>query len=233
MSTFEELRQEADNRNIVRKIQRALAFIAPKSAELPESLFGDDGQLADLKSMNYVPIGLVTPDGYVFSGERESEDIDALGYASPVRTDVTRVPRSVTMTLLETGKRVIEELKRGVDLSSIVQDQTTGEIVFDEPDLPVDREYRLVIIGVDGPVDEQWVMGKGYGAAKASALGDETWGQEGAVQSELTMNIFTDDEIGTPVRHYLGGTGALAHKDVLGYSDGSAGGGTGGGGEEG
>lgn len=222
MATFEEIRQGADSRALVRKIQRAVAFIAPKTIDLPDSLFAASPAtgLVDLKAAGWLPLGLVTPDGYTFSGERETEDIDALGYASPVRTDTTRVPRSVSVTLLESGRKHVEELKRGVDLTGITQDATTGEVVFDEPELPIDREYRLIVVGQDGPADEEWVMGKAYGAVKISNAGEETWGQEGAVQSEITLNVFTDDEIGTPVRHFMGGTGAVKHKDVLGYAQG-------------
>lgn len=63
--------------------------------------------------------------------------------------------------------------------------------------------------------------GKGYGAVKLSGSGNETWGGEGAVSSEMTLDVFTDEEIGTPVRHYMGGTGALKHKDVLGFTAGA------------
>lgn len=219
MATFETIRQGADNRSLVRKIQKAVAFIAPKSVDLPESLFDTVGSgLKDLKADGWIPLGLVTPDGYTFSGEREKEEVDALGYATPVRSDTTKVPRTISMTLLETGKKAVEELKRGVDLTGVTQDATTGEVVFDEPALPVDREYRLIVIGADGPADEEWIMGKGYGAVKLSESGEETWGQEGAVSSEITLDVFTDDEVGTPVRHFLGGTGALKHKTVLGYA---------------
>jgi len=213
--TFDTIRQGADNRKLVRKIQRAVGFIAPQSVDLPETLFAT-GSLIDLKTLGWIPLGLVTPDGYTFAGEREKEDIDALGYSSPIRSDVTRVPRTVSMTLLESGKKAVEELKRGVDLSTVTM-SAEGEVVFDEPDMPLDREYRLLILGADGPADEEWIMGKGYGAAKLASLGDETWGQEGAVQNEITLDIFTDSEIGAPVRHYMGGTGALAYRDVLGY----------------
>lgn len=217
MPTFDTIRQASDNRKLVRKIQKAVGFIAPQSVDLPTSLF-TGGTFTDFKTEGFIPLGLVTPDGYTFAGEREKEDVDALGYTSPTRSDVTRVPRTISMTLLETGKRAVEELKRGVDLSTVTQDPTSGEITFDEPDMPLDQEYRLLIIGVDGPLDEQWVLGKGYGAVKLANLGDEVWGQEGAVQSEITLDVFTDDEIGTPVRHFMGGTGALKYKDVLGYT---------------
>ena len=217
MTTFAELQNQSDQRKLVRKIQKAVALIAPRDVELPETLFTGPGQLVDLKAAGWLPLGIVTPDGYEFEREVETEDIDGLGYASPVRTDITRVPRSITTTLIETGRKHVNELIYGTDLSTVTQDPQTGEVVFDEPDMPANREYRLLLLGQDGPADEEWVLGKGYGTVSLTAGGGATWGQEGAVGSEVTLKVYSDDEIGTPVRHYLGGTGARKYKDVLGY----------------
>lgn len=217
MPTFDTLRQGADNRSLVRKIQKAIALIAPLSVELPETLFTADGSLVDFKAAGFVPVGLVTPDGYTFTREISKEDISALGYASAVRSDISTVARSVSFTALERGKKNMLELKYGVDLSNTTQ-AANGEIVFDEPDLPIGEEYRLLIIGSDGPATENWILGRGYGRVKLASTGDETWGQEGAVTEEYTLDVFTDDEIGTPVRHYQGGTGAVKHKAVTGFA---------------
>lgn len=219
MPTFDTQRQDFDSRALIRKIQKAIAVIAPKTVDLPESLY-EGGSLIDLKAAGWLPVGIVSPDGYTFGREIESEDVDALGYVSPVRSDTTRVPRTISFTPLESGRKHIQQLKYGTDLSAVTQDPTTGEIVFDEPEMPVDEEYRLLVIGSDGAASENWILGKGYGSVKLTGGGDETWGQEGAVSSELSFSVFTDDEIGTPVRHYMGGTGALKHKDVLGYTAG-------------
>lgn len=217
MPTISEQIAAADERGLVRKIQRAMAFIAPTTVELPESLYST-GSLVDLKTSGFLPVGLVSPDGYSFSREIESEDIDALGYASPVRSDVTRVPRKVTFTALEKGRKHMLELTYGTDLSAVTQDAATGEVVFDEPDLPVNAEYRLIVVGEDGPAAENWVMGKGFFRVKLSGTAEEVWGREGAVSQQFTLDVFSDDEAGVPVRHYIGGTGAVAHKDVLGFS---------------
>ena len=217
MPTISEQIADADERGLVRKIQRAMAFIAPTTVELPESLYAT-GSLVDLKTSGFLPVGLVSPDGYSFSREIEKEDIDALGYASPVRSDVTRVPRSVTFTALEKGRKHMLELTYGTDLSAVTQDAATGEVVFDEPDLPVNAEYRLIVVGEDGPASENWVMGKGFFRVKLSGTAEEVWGREGAVSQQFTLDVFSDDEAGVPVRHYIGGTGAVAHKDVMGFS---------------
>lgn len=219
MPTFDTIRQAADNRKLVRKIQKSFAFIIPQDTPLPESLYAT-GSLIDFGALpGAVSLGIVTPDGWGFGREMEKEEVDGLGYASAVRSDVTKVPRTVTVTILEFGRKEIQELKHGLVITA-TQDPTTGEVVYDEPDLPVNREYRLIVVGQDGPADEEWIMGKGFGAVKLASTGDEAWGAD-AISTEFTFDVFTDDETGTPVRHYLGGTGALKFKDVLGYTAGT------------
>jgi hypothetical protein len=216
MPTISEQIASNDERALVRKVQKALAVIAPTSVELPESLY-EGGSIIDLKAAGFLPVGLITPDGVSFGREIEKEDIDALGYASPVRSDVTRVPRSITFTALEKGRKHMLELTYGTNLDAVTQ-AANGEIVFDEPDLPVNSEYRLLVVAEDGPADENWVMGKGYFRVKLSGTAEEVWGREGAVSQQFTLDVFSDDEAGVPVRHYLGGTGAAKHKDVLGFT---------------
>ena len=220
MPSFATIQAEADERSLVRKIQKAVAFIAPMSVELPEAITGADSLPIDLKAAGFLPVGLVTPDGYNFGREIESEDIDALGYAAPIRSDTTRVPRSVSFTVLEKGRKHMLELVYGTDLTGVTQG-VNGELVIDEPDLPVDAEWRLLIVGSDGPAVNNWILGKGYGAVKLNATGEEVWGREGAVSQQLTFNVFTDDEVGVPVKHYFGGTGAKA-STVLGFTKATA-----------
>lgn len=221
MPTFDTIRQDSDNRNLIRKIQKAIGFLAPTSVELPDTLFSAAGTLVDLKTLGFLPFGIVTPDGWEFGRDINKEDVSALGYASAVRSDITEVARSVKATLLETGRRHILEATYGTDLSAITQSAATGEIVFDEPDLPVGQEYRLLVLGSDGPAAANWIVGRGYGSVKLSATDSQKWGSGDAVQQAVTFDVFTDAEIGTPVRHYMGGTGALAHKTALGFTAGT------------
>jgi hypothetical protein len=221
MPTFDTIRQDSDARELIRKIQKAIAFLAPKSVDLPDTLFSGAGALIDLKTAGWLPIGIVTPDGYEFGRDISKEDVTALGYASPVRSDITEVARTVTMTPLETGRKHMLELTYGTDLSAVTQSATTGEIVFDEPDLPVGAEYRLLIIGSDGPAAENWILGRGYGSVKLASTDSQKWGTGDPVQQPLTFDVFTDSEVGAPVKHYIGGTGALVHKTTLGFTAGT------------
>lgn len=219
MATFAELQREYDERKLIRKVQRAIAVLARGDVELPtaEDLFPAGGGIKDLKEDGWLPVGMVTPEGYQFGREVETAEIDALGYASAVREDITSVARSVTFTPLETGRKHILELKYGVDLSGVEIDPATGAFQFDEPDLPVNSEYKLLILGADGPADELFLLGRGYGAVTLSEGGDESWATEDAVGSEVTLKILPDDATGTPVRHYFGGTGVVKHADAMGF----------------
>lgn len=221
MPTFAEVQNEADERGLIRKILRAVAFLGKSDVDLPETILTAGGGLIDLKTAGWKPVGIVTPDGYKFGRDVTKEEVDALGYASSVRTDITKVARSVSFTPLEHGRRHLLELKYGQDLSGITQDPATGEIVWDEVDLPVGEEYKLLILGNDGAATSNWVLGKGYGSVKLADSGEETWGGDSPIANELTLDISVDDETGTPVRHYLGGTGALKFKDVLGFTAGT------------
>lgn len=218
MPTLDTQRQDFDERALVRKIQRAVAVLAPTTVDLPASLFDVGGSLIDLKVAGWLPVGIVTPDGFEFGRDINKEDVSALGYASPIRSDTTEVARSVSFTALESGRRHMLELELGTDLSSVTQTLANGEVVIDEPDLPIGREYRLLIIGSDGPADEQWIFGRGYGLVKLASSDSQMWGQSGPVQHKYTLDVFTDDEVGTPVKHYIGGTGAVKHKAAMDFT---------------
>lgn len=221
MPTFDTIRQDSDNRNLVRKIQKAIAFLAPMTVSLPATLFGAGGALIDLKTLGWLPVGLVTPDGYEFGRDVSKEDVTALGYASAVRSDVTEVARSVTMTALETGKKHMLELTLGTDLTAVTQTLANGEIVIDEPDLPVGQEYRLLVVGSDGPAANNWILARGYGSVKLASTDSQKWGTGDPIQQSLTFDVFTDSVVGVPLKHYIGGTGAVANKVAMGFTQGS------------
>lgn len=225
MTTVPELQAESDDRKLIRKVLRAVAFLASTSVALPESLTDENGELKELPS-GWLPVGIVTPDGYTFSGDVDKDDIDALGYASPVRSDIMSITRQVSFTALEYGRRHMLELLYGQDLSA-VSPSAGGEITFDEVDLPSGAEYRLLVIGDDGPASENWLLGRGYPSVKLADRGEQTWAKDGAVETQYTLDVFTDADLGTPVRHYIAGTGAQKNAEVLGFGGSSGGGGGG------
>lgn len=222
MPSFEAQRVLADNRALIRKNQKAMAFVAPKTVEVPTSLFHTDGTMIDLKTLEWEPIGMVTPDGYTFGRDVSKEEITALGYASAVRSDPTTVARTVSFTPLESGKRILKEIQLGQDLSSVQQSLANGEIVIQHVDMPVDTEYRLLVVSLDGPTADQWLSGRLYPTVKLANTGEETWSNEGAVTQQLTFDVYPDAALGTPCVEFLGGTGAKNQKTALGYAQATA-----------
>lgn len=216
MASFGEIQRDADNRGLIRKVQKAVAFLGTDDQDLPDSLY-DGGDIIDLQALGFKPVGMVGADGYAFERETENEEVDALGYASPVRDDIVSVARSVTFKPLETGRKHMLELRYGVDLSGVEVDPLTGAFQFDEPDMPVNAEYKLIIIGADGPASTQWLLGRGYGSVTIGEGGEETWGSEETMSSEITLKVLPDEATGTPVRHYFGGTGVLKAVDSMGF----------------
>ncbi|MDU1351270.1 MAG: hypothetical protein E6943_00910 [Actinomyces sp.] len=214
--TFAQLKSESDNRNLVRKTLQAVCFLAPTSAALPDALTDTSGALQELPK-DYWPVGLVTPDGYAFAADTTKEDVDALGYSQPVRSDITKVAKSIEVTVLETLKKNVQGLIRGMDMSS-VKAGTNGEVTFDEPGMPTFTEYRMIVISQDGPADSEWLVGRGYPLVKLSEIPEEVWNSSDATQCKLKFDVFPDPKLGTSCRHYIAGTGAVKYKDALGYT---------------
>lgn len=219
MVTFDTLRQGSDDRTLIRKVQKSVILIRPTGLPLPTSMFAAaGGGLADFKADGWLAAGMITPDGIEYGREVTEEEVPAFGYSGSQRSDVTEVARSVTFTPLEHGRRHMLEIAYGTDLSEITQDQVTGEVVFDEPEMPNNAEYQMLVLGVDGPADNQWLLGRAYGAVKLSSSDTQTWGSSDPVTTPLTMKVLTDAETGVPLRHFMGGTGALKAKAALGFT---------------
>lgn len=204
MSTFAEIKDGADSTALVRKALQGVGFWAPSSIELPTSLLDVDGSLKALP-VDWRPIGIVGTDGYTFGTDINVEETEGWGYADPVRSDVSKAPKSVKMTPLQKFTRLVQELTQGADYSAIAA-SAAGEVVFEEPDIPEMTEGRLLVIGFDGTAANPFYMGKGFTKVKVNEIGDDQWSADAdAAGQELTFSVGVGAE-GFPVRHYFGGS---------------------------
>lgn len=215
MPSFAEIKTAADNPALVRKILEAVAFLAPEDAPEISSLTGAGGVLTAIPA-TYLPVGLVTPDGYTFGRDTNTEDVEALGYASPVRTDVTSATRSVGFTALEAYRRTLLELVYGLDLST-VEASADGELTWDHPDRPMQQFYRLLVIGRDGGGNREWFRGKWFPRVSITEFPEEVWSAADPSQYEITLNCYVDDVIGTGERDFIAGTGSAANIEAMGF----------------
>lgn len=214
--TFEELQAQSDNANLVRKIQQALVFLAPMDTELPTKMTGKEHKLRELQK-GFFPIGMFTTDGINISTEAESEGVKAFGYGSDVRTDKKSESNTIKVTAFETLKKNLLQITLGMDLSDAEIDEE-GELVFDRPQLPIGTQYRLLMIGRDGPANNQWLIGYLFPKVELESAPEEPWGSD-ALTAELSFKTLADPKAGFSRRVFLGGTALQkeAARNALGF----------------
>ena len=154
MTTIEALKKKHNRTTNVRKGLNALAFLAPMTTAVPTAITDAGGALKEIPS-DFLPLGLITTDGITFSADAKNEEVEALGYAEAVRSDLTGAPKSVKLTVLEPVRKTIQQLVYGIDLSQTKASKTTGEITFDEAAIPALDEYRLLLVMADGPAADE------------------------------------------------------------------------------
>lgn len=204
MPTFGELKNTADDSSLVRRALEGVAFMAPMDTAIPTGIL--DTTSTSLKALPaaWWPVGMVGTGGYVFGSEVEKSEIEGWGYAVPVRTDITKAPKTIQFTPLERQKRHLQELTLGMDLSQ-VQASALGEVTWDEPDLPEPGDYRFFVLYKDGTTANPFFRAKAFTKVKLAETGEETWNaDEDSVGQEVTLDVLQGPE-GFPVRHFMGG----------------------------
>lgn len=216
--SFSSVKTAADSPSLVRKILEAVSFIAPMTVELPDTITDASSTLKPLPS-GYWPLGIVSNEGFNREVDVEKEEVEGFGYAAPVRSDIIKAPSTLTVTPLEFGRKNLLELFYGTSLDAVTQ-AANGEIVFDEPPLPVLDEFRLIKIGRDGTPDSEWLIGDGFYRVKLASLPADVWAQGDPFSHELQFDVLPDEDAGSAVRHYIAGTApaATAMRTALGFT---------------
>lgn len=216
MATFAEIKSSADNPQGARKQLEIVAFLAPETAAPIESLTDGTGALQAIPE-EYLPVGMISPDGITWGADTNVEEVEALGYSAPVRRDVTSVTRTVAFTALEAYRSNLMGLVYGMDLSAVAM-SATGEVSFDLPDRPADIRYRFLAIGRDGSGDSEFFRGKFIPSVAISEFPEEVWSANDPTSYPITLSTFVDDELGTAQREFLAGPGALAQAEANGWA---------------
>ncbi len=219
MATFEELRAQSDNTNNVRKSLGALIFVAPLTVAPIDSLTDADGTIVPLAD-GYRSLGLFSRDAISFARETDTEATEAHGYMSPVREDITSISRTITATAYEIDRRIIREISDGVDLSEITP--TGNEIAYEEPEVPVNRRWRLLAISrdVNKRTGLDILRANFYPQVELNSMPAEEWGQD-ALSAELSFTNYLDQEAGYARKRFLAGPGL--DPAALGFTAGGSG----------
>lgn len=203
MPVFDDIAQK-DN-SLIRKGLAVAIFVAPQSTPLPARITDDTGALLALDPA-WHDLGWINEDGGTWARETEVSDIYGVGATEPLRSDVRRAIKRLTVVALETNRTVLEQYL-GMDLST-AGTYDGGETVIDEPGLPPFRYVKLLGIAKDTRGDGEYYLGRGFPNCRVTEVGEEVW-QDGdtANQRSITFTAFQDPELGTASRQYLGGPG--------------------------
>ena len=216
-TTIEALKKKHNKAKNVRRALNVLAFVAPLTAAVPDALTGASGAMKQL-SADWTPLGIFTTDGGEITPDVSVDDVDGLGYAEPVRSDLTKATKTIKLNIFELFRKEMLSLTHGIDLSQVKANATTGEVVFDDPLLPSIPEKRLLLVAADGPADDEWLMGWCFTRAKLVSMPTSSLKSTYPITGDSGFTAFADEAAGTACRNYYGGSAMLKHRDITGFS---------------
>lgn len=214
MATFDQV--AAVQNQLLRKALQGILLVAPYSTPALETISGVAGALTI--PAGYVSLGKLSTDGAERTTDQEISALRGWGDNTDARRDVDSETYTMTVTAMETKKRVIE-LYESIDLTGVVPD-TNGEITWDKPSTTITRDWRVLLLvkDVNKANGLDVYCGIHYPKANFSQNGSQTLqGGDSAMQSPLTATALIDDEAGTPVRTFWAGPGLAGLVDDMGF----------------
>ena len=216
---MEDLVAQSEVVPAVRKTLAGLLFIGNEDA--PEiTKISTDGVTLDAIPEGYVAVGLLTDDGLSAGKEMSMADVTALNHFSPVRRDPESGTRTVSFTAYEIHRPALIEIMDGVDLSAATVDPTTGSVSWEESEIPQLKFKRALWISFDGNVSEPIYDARFWPKVQVTSFPTEAFTKSDARKAEIELTVYTDDELGFPVRKFIAGKGFVGHAEKLGWTAG-------------
>lgn len=203
MATFAESKQH--NRANVRKPLELAIFVKPaEDGDTPITAIWDGTGL--VVPTGYFGVGMTTKDdGATWTRDQETADVNAHGYAQPVRRDITSDVSGLSFTMIE-SKRQSMELYHGLDLSGVTTD-ADGNFFFDKPARPVQTRYRVLALGKDGDGPDAVYMARWLPSAEITEQAEQAWSEGEEIRYPAAFTAYLDEEVGTSLREIWGGPG--------------------------
>lgn len=203
-----------DNRTeLARKGLQGLVLIAKSNAPVidPTTLF--DSSSGDLVPAGipagYSGLGALTTAGVTVKEAVASSDLNAWGYTSPIRSDITSDVDTMTVEPMETRDEVIG-LYTGIDPSTFTR-LSNGVLAPIPPNVRAQIRYRVLLLGVDTIGTGEVVLGRFYPAMQMTSPGDQVFSNAGnAITWPVTLTAYVDSTFGGSKQYLFGGAGNKA-----------------------
>lgn len=193
---------------LIRKALQGSIFIAPYTAAAITAI--TTGAAGDIKPLptGYTDAGMVDKkNAPTWANKVTSQEVLAWGDVYAARRDITQVQGSLKFSMLETNKTSLQ-LYLGTDLTSVPLDNTTKELIVQQPARPQPIPYRVLGIFQDGAGANAIYVGRFYPRAFVTDITDQKWDDDAdPLVWDVTLTPQNDPVLGTPVVHFFGGPG--------------------------
>ncbi|MDG9703813.1 phage tail protein [Streptomyces sp. DH37] len=214
MPAWETLKNHQNT--LIRKSLEGSTFIAPITSDAITSLTGADSSLNALPA-GYNDLGWMSDDGAQFSSDVETSDVTSWGAVEPTRRDIVSDVTTLQVSLQETNKHTIG-LYTGADMTAVVPDATSGEVVVEKPDRPPLRYWRVLTIGVDLADAGEIYIARFLPRASLTDKDDQAFNNgDDPLGWPVTLTGYMDDTLGYSERFYFGGPGWEALLSAMGF----------------
>ena len=214
MPAWETLKKHQNT--LIRKSLEGSTFIAPITADPIASLTGPDSALNALPA-GYNDLGWMSDDGAQFSSDIETSDVTSWCAVEPTRRDIVSDVTTLQVSLQETNKHTIG-LYTGADMTAVVPDATSGEVVVEKPDRPPLRHYRVLTIGVDLADAGEIYIARFLPRASLTDKDDQAFSNgDDPLGWPVTLTGYMDPTLGYSERFYFGGPGWEALLSSMGF----------------
>jgi hypothetical protein len=214
MADFDTLLDAHDE--LVTADLRAIIFFAPMTVDVPDTL--EDPTTGDLViPVGFESAGLIEKGaGIALTHDTTSTDIEAYGFAEPVRTIISKRMISFDADFLETRKEVLEKFWAvSFDTNGTVS--AKGGVTFKAPQLPKNIFYRCLIVGLDDVDGDDlfpyWIFSK----VKLDKVDNQSIKDDAAASYKMTFKGYTDSNVGFPVLQGWCGPGWRKLVDKTGF----------------
>lgn len=201
---------------LIRKALEGSTFIAPTTSAAITALTGTDKALLALPA-GYNDLGWMSDDGPQFSSNVDTSEVTSWGAVEPTRRDIVADVTTLEVQVQETNKHTIG-LYTGVDMTAVIPDATSSEVVVTKPDRPPLRFYRVLTIGVDLADAGEIYIARFLPRASVTDKGDQAFtNSDNPVGWPVTLTAYMDSALGYSERFYFGGPGWSALLTAMGF----------------
>lgn len=189
----------------VRKALQGSVFIAPSTATSITSLTGTDSLIATLPT-GFTDLGYTTKEGASADRAIDASETTSWGATDPVRRDITSDTSTIHVVCQETKATTIG-LYLGVDASTVVPVAASGETQVTKPLRPLNKYYRMLVLGVDQNTSGEIYLGAYYPNVSVTSMGAQAFQDGEELKYDLTFTAYPDSTLGYSLRMIYGGLG--------------------------